>query len=116
MPPTFDQAQLMDRIDGDVEFLEECIEIFDEDSTPLLEQIRAAVAARDAEVLVTPAHTLKGMLSNFCAAPAEGAARDLEMRGRENCLQDCDAAVTTLDGELKRLRADLQSFLESLQS
>jgi len=106
----------MDRIDGDVEFLEECIEIFDEDSTPLLEQIRAAVAARDAEALVTPAHTLKGMLSNFCAAPAEGAARDLEMRGRENRLQECDAAVTTLDGELKRLRVDLQSFLESLQS
>ena len=116
MPQTFNQAELMDRIDGDVEFLEECIEIFDEDSAPLLEQIRAAVTVQDAEALVTPAHTLKGMLSNFCAPAAEDAARDLEMRGRENKLQGCDAIVTTLDDELKRLRTELQSFLESLQS
>jgi len=116
MPPTFNQAELMDRIDGDVEFLEECIEIFDEDAAPLLAKIREAVAARDAEALVTPAHTLKGMLSNFCAAAAEGAARDLEMRGRENELQDCDAAVTALDDELKRLRTELQTFLEAQQS
>jgi len=116
MPPTFNQAELMDRIDGDVEFLEECIEIFDADSAPLLAKIREAVAARDAEALVTPAHTLKGMLSNFCAAAAEGAARDLEMRGRENELQDCDAAVTALDDELKRLRTELQTFLEAQQS
>ena len=116
MTPTFNPAELLDRIDGDVEFLEECIEIFDEDSAPLLEQIRAAVRSQDAEALVTPAHTLKGMLSNFCAPAAEGAARDLEMCGRENRLQECDAIVTTLDDELKRLRVDLQSFLESLQS
>jgi len=116
MPPTFNPAELMDRIDGDVEFLEECIEIFDEDSAPLLAKIREAVAASDAEALVPPAHTLKGMLSNFCAAAAEGAAKDLEMRGRDNQLQDCDAAVTTLDDELKRLRAELQTFLEAQQS
>jgi len=116
MPPTFNPAELMDRIDGDVEFLEECIEIFDEDSAPLLAKIREAVAALDAEALVTPAHTLKGMLSNFCAVAAEGAARDLEMRGRENRLQDSDAAVTTLDDELKRLRTELQTFLEAQQS
>ena len=116
MPLTFDQAQLMERIDGDVEFLGECIEIFDEDATPLFENIREAVAARDAAALVSQAHTLKGMLSNFCAAAAERAAKDLEMRGRENRLQDCDAAVTTLDDELRRLRADLQTFLEAQQS
>ncbi|MHC4409288.1 MAG: Hpt domain-containing protein [Planctomycetota bacterium] len=116
MSPTFNQAELMDRIDGDVEFLGECIEIFDEDSTPLLEQIRGAVATQDAEALVTPAHTLKGMLSNFCAPAAEGAARDLEMRGREDTLRECDAIVAALDDELKRLRVELQSFMESLRS
>ena len=116
MPQTFNQAELMDRIDGDVEFLEECIEIFDEDSAPLLAKIREAVAALDAEALVTPAHTLKGMLSNFCAPAAAGAARDLEKHGRENRLQECEAIVTTLGDELKQLRIDLQSFLESLQS
>ena len=72
--------------------------------------------AQNAEALATSAHTLKGMLSNFCAPSAEGAARDLEMRGRENRLEDCDAAVTTLADELKRLRTELQAFLEAQQS
>jgi HPt (histidine-containing phosphotransfer) domain-containing protein len=116
VPPAFDQDELMERIDGDVEFLEESIEIFDEDATPLLEKIREAGGARDAAALVTPSHTLKGMLSNFCALAAEQAARDLEMRGRDNRLGDCDALVATLDDEMKKLRAELQSFLEAQQA
>ena len=97
MTAAFDHDELMDRIDGDVEFLEESIEMLDEDVGPLLEKIRSAVVARDAGALVAPAHTLKGMLSNFCAAPAEHAARDLEKRGRENQLADIDGLVQTVE-------------------
>ena len=113
MTPTFNPAELMDRIDGDVEFLEECIEIFDEDSAPLLAKIREAVAAQDAEALVPPAHTLKGMLSNFCAAPAETAAREIESRGRAGELGDIDAAVDLLQRESEQLRTALQTFLQA---
>lgn len=113
MPQAFDHNELMDRLDGDLEFLEESIEIFDEDAAPLLDQIREAVTARDAAALVTPAHTLKGMLSNFCAPPAEHAARDLEMRGRENQLADAEVLVQTVVTETSRLRTELQAFLEA---
>ena len=115
MSKAFDHEELMDRLDGDYEFLEESIEIFDEDAEPLLDQIREAVAARDAAALVTPAHTLKGMVSNFCAATAEHAARDLEMRGRENRFDDVDGLVQTVVEETSRLRTDLQAFLEEQQ-
>jgi len=98
MSEPFDHDELMGRIDGDVEFLEESIEIFDEDSAPLLVQIRGAVAAGDTAAFVTPAYALKGMLSNFCAAAAEDAARDLESRGRENRLDGAEAAVITFGG------------------
>ena len=113
MAQPFDHDELMDRIDGDVDFLEESIEIFDEDSTPLLEAIRRAVVAADAASLVTPAHTLKGMLSNFCAAAAEDVARDLEVRGRENQLDGAETALNTLEREATRLRLSLQAFLET---
>ena len=45
MPDAFDEVALMDRVDGDVEFLEETIAMLDEDSPALLEQIRTAAAS-----------------------------------------------------------------------
>jgi HPt (histidine-containing phosphotransfer) domain-containing protein len=116
MTSAFDHDELMDRIDGDFEFLEESIEMLEEDAGPLLDQVRAAAAARNASELVSPAHTLKGMLSNFCAGAAEDTARDLEMRGRENRLEDVDAVVDGLDREVTRLRAELRSFLVENQA
>ena len=57
-----------------MEFLEETIEMLDEDAPELLSKIHEAAAAGNAEAIVSPAHTLKGMLSNFCADKAEQAA------------------------------------------
>jgi HPt (histidine-containing phosphotransfer) domain-containing protein len=116
MSQAFDQDELMERIDGDVEFLEESLEIYDEDAAPLLAQVREAVAARDAGALTTAAHTLKSMVSNFAATAAAEAARTLEMRGREGRLDDVDALMQTLDDETGRLRAELQAFLEAKQA
>jgi HPt (histidine-containing phosphotransfer) domain-containing protein len=114
--PSFDHDELMERIDDDLEFLEESIEIFDEDAGSLLDQIREAAASRDAEALVIPAHTFKGLVSNFCADAAHTAARELEARGRENRLDDVDALVGTLNAETTRLRSELQAFLEAKRS
>jgi HPt (histidine-containing phosphotransfer) domain-containing protein len=111
MTAAFDQEELMDRLDGDIEFLEESIEMLDEDLPPLLEQIQAAIAALDANSLMTSAHTLKGMLSNFCADVAERAAYDIEMCGRENRMDNVDTLAKTLSVETERLKADLRAFL-----
>ena len=111
MPPAFDHDELMERIDGDLEFLVETIEMLEEDADPLLDQIRKAATARDASSLVMPAHTLKGMLSNFCAEAAERAAYELEMLGREDRLDDVDALADSLDQETTRLRAELHTFV-----
>ena len=111
MPDAFDETALMDRVDDDVEFLEETITMLDQDGPALLEQIQAAAKARDAAALVKPAHALKGMLANFCAEPAEVAARELEMMGREERLADVDAAVVRAEDETARLTEALHQFL-----
>jgi len=105
----------MERVDGDLEFLEETVEMLDEDCPDLLRQIQEAAARVDAEGLVGPAHTLKGMLANFCATAAETAARDVEMMGRENRMVDVEAAVTALENETRGLRDALHEFLEAAQ-
>jgi HPt (histidine-containing phosphotransfer) domain-containing protein len=111
MSSAFDKDALMDRVEGDVEFLEETIAMLDGDSPALLEQIRIAAAARDAENLVKAAHALKGMLANFCAEPAETAARELEKMGREERLGDVETASDQLQRETRRLQEALHEFL-----
>ncbi len=59
---------------------------------------------------------LKGMLSNFCAGPAEAAAAEIEMKARENQIADVDSGVQVLARETERLRSALRSFLEAHQS
>ena len=113
MSQPFDEHALMDRIDGDTEFLEETIAMLDEDSPALLEDIRTAVASRDAEKLARAAHALKGMLANFCAEPAETAAREVETMGREGQLADVESAAARAGQETERLRDALREFLRT---
>lgn len=113
MSEVFDEQALMDRVDGDLEFLEETISMLDEDSPDLLCQIQEAAAQVDADAVVGPAHTLKGMLANFCASSAETAAREVEMMGREHRMINIESAVTTLQRETERLRDALNRFLEA---
>lgn len=116
MSELFDEHALMDRVDGDLEFLDETIAMLDEDAPPLLDQVRMAAQARDAEALVGPAHALKSMLGNFCAGPAEEAARKVEVMGREKQLAEVDAAVQALQREAEQLKDALKAFLQTRKS
>ncbi len=113
MDSPFDEQGLLDRVDGDVEFLQETIDMLEEDVPPLLEQLGQATASRNAEDLVTSAHAIKDMLANFCAEPAETAARTVETLSRTNQLAEIEAAVDALRRETDRLREALQAFLRT---
>jgi HPt (histidine-containing phosphotransfer) domain-containing protein len=113
MSDAFDEDALVDRVDGDLEFLQETNAMLDEDSPALLEEIHAAIRSRDAAALVKPAHALKGMLANFCAEPAEAAARELEIMGREERLAKVAAAADRVQRETEQLRAALHQFLKA---
>ena len=113
MPDAFDEDALMDRVDGDVEFLEETMAMLEEDSPALLGEIRAAVNAGDAAALAKSAHALKGMLANFCAEPAQAAAAELETMGRQEQLADVNAAVARVEEETARLTDALHRFLRT---
>ena len=69
--------------------LEEIIGLFLEDSPKLMDSIRQALAAGDADAAYRGAHTLKGSAGNFDAHVAVALAQRLEARAREG---DIDAA------------------------
>ncbi|MHC5114056.1 MAG: Hpt domain-containing protein [Planctomycetota bacterium] len=113
MSDVFNETELMDRVDGDLEFLAETIAMLDEDSPALLEQLHVAAEGGDAAALGATAHALKGMLANFCAPAAEAAALELERMGREQRLDDVGAAVVRARAETERVRAALNEFLRT---
>jgi HPt (histidine-containing phosphotransfer) domain-containing protein len=116
MSDVFDEKGLLERVDDDLEFLEETVAMLDEDSPELLQQIKSAVGDGDAAALVKPAHALKGMLANFCAAPAETAARELETLARQENMADAPTVAERVQHETERLQSALHAFLESRQS
>ena len=116
MSDPFNKNDLIESIDDDVEFLEETIDMLDEDSVGLMDAIKSAAEAGAAEALVKPAHSLKGMVGNFCAGPAHEAARVVEFMGRENNLAEVGPAVATLVQTVDELKTALHAFLEDLKS
>ena len=63
MANSFNEAELLDRVDNDIAFLAETVDMLTADGPPLLEQVRTAVNAGDAAAVARHAHALKGMVS-----------------------------------------------------
>jgi HPt (histidine-containing phosphotransfer) domain-containing protein len=111
MSDVLDRDALIESIDGDMEFLAETVEIFDEDGPELISRMREATAAGDCAGLATAAHTYKGMVGNFCAAKAQQAALTLEMMGKNADLSDAAEAVAALEVQADLLRTALAELL-----
>jgi HPt (histidine-containing phosphotransfer) domain-containing protein len=104
----------MERVDGDVEFLQELAGIFAEDAPKLLNEIRTAISAGDTRSLERAAHTLKGSVANFGAEPAREAAFLLEMLGRSGDLAPAPEACSVLEREISRFTEALTALAQQL--
>ncbi len=103
---------MLERIDEDMEFLAETVEMFNEDGPQLLSEIRDAVARQDGTALATSAHTFKGMAASFSAIAAVDAARALEMMGTNSDFTGAREALSRLENEADRLKSDLTELLK----
>ena len=111
MPRAFDGAELLDRVDNDWEFLGDTVQMLAADGPALLEEIRRAADAGDAPAVGKAAHTLKGMISNFCAPQAQAGALAVEQMGKSGDLSFLPAALQSLETQVRSLVADLTDFL-----
>ena len=111
MPWAFDDKALLERVDNDWDFLAETVEMLQTDGRALMEKTRAAVDAADAAALALAAHTLKGMISNFCSRTAQASALELAKIGKSGDLAAAPASVSTLQAQLDALIASLNEFL-----
>ena len=93
MSDLVDRDALLDRVDGDLEYLEETVDLLESDGRSLVEQLRAASAASDQDGMARKAHTLKGMVSNFCADSVQRVAEEIEHAARRGELDGIPAKV-----------------------
>jgi len=107
----FDEKELLDRVDHDVEFLTDTVRMLETDGRALLDEISLAAATGDAPTLARSAHALKGMISNFCSPDTQAAALAVEALGRAADLAPLPVAIEALQARLGALIADLNDFL-----
>jgi len=106
-----DQEALLDRVDGDLEFLEETVELLELDGRSLVDQMKAASTAGDQEDLVRNAHMLKGMVSNFCAETVQQAAEQIEHAARRGELDGIPPKLESLSELFESLCRETRAML-----
>ncbi len=107
----FDREDLLDRLEGDAQLLQEISSLFLANSSSQLEDIRAALEEGDLPRLVQTTHAFKGTVSNFAAPRAYAAAKRLEAVARGSNLAQGADAFHALKQEVVRLRAVLEPIV-----
>jgi HPt (histidine-containing phosphotransfer) domain-containing protein len=110
---TFDQTELLERVDHDKAFLAETVEMLAGDGRGLMNDIRRAIDTGDAGAVGRAAHALKGMISNFCAPAAQEAALAVERGGKSGDLGAAPEAARELSERLEALITELEQFIRS---
>jgi len=79
---SFDQGELLARMENDCELLHHLLTIFKEEFPRYLQALRVAVDSGDGKLVAVAAHALKGMLLNLAAGQAVASVGRLEQMGR----------------------------------
>ena len=77
--------------------------------------MREAIGNRERDVLLRGAHTLKGLLGNFNAAPAQALARKLELLATQGEFEQAAPCLAELSVSLGLLDQALESFAQMPQ-
>jgi two-component system sensor histidine kinase/response regulator len=109
-PRLVELNDVLARVGGNVEVLEELVGVFRHDSSTLLKETADALNQKDSATLHRNAHTLKGMISFFGASAAAQLALKLEELGKDADFTGSQETFSALGGEIERLQAELDSI------
>ena len=107
-----DEAELMERLGGDLEFLPELMSIFRNDYPKQLSAARRAVEENNADGVKRAGHTLKGALANLAATGPCRTAETIEQIGESEDLSLAEPALARLEEELTHVLASLEALCQ----
>ena len=108
---TLDEAELWERVGHDPVLLREMLDLFRQNSSLWLQEIRSAIVAGEGGELAAAAHGLKGSLSNFAANGACKQAQQLEELGLKNRCDEGAAICALLEREIADLEAHIATLI-----
>ncbi len=112
-PPTpmpINEAEILERVQGDRKLLAEIIELFDASSEMSLQEIGLAVQQQDANALARAAHTLKGSIGNFGQGQAFGMTLEIEAAARRGDIASVISSLPSLRAAIQELKAALRPY------
>ena len=95
---------------GDLEFEQEVLQMFVEDTEENLEAARQALGKRDCEALGHHAHQIKGSSANVGATSITAIATRLETQSRQNSLANAPELIDTLADLLVQVRVFMRNW------
>ncbi|MBW2409889.1 MAG: Hpt domain-containing protein, partial [Deltaproteobacteria bacterium] len=95
----------------DWSLFKELVDIFTSDTPRMLESLRQAADAGDAETLSRTAHSLKGMLRNFKAESAADTALELEKLGKANEMKNVKPLIEELEAQIAGVDRSLKDLV-----
>jgi HPt (histidine-containing phosphotransfer) domain-containing protein len=107
----FTKDQVLETFINDDELFSESVNLFLENVQTRLATLKQAVTARNVDVIMAEAHTIKGMMGYFTAGPPYEAAKKLEFMGREKNVDGVDEALADLVDNLDKLRVVMEGWL-----
>lgn len=110
--PVLDVRGALARLDDDEELLVDLMGFFLEDSSRLLAQLQADVAATNAKEIRMTAHALKGLVAGCGGTRAAAAAKRLEHAAEAGNLRDIPALAEALKAEIEAVQGEARGYLK----
>jgi HPt (histidine-containing phosphotransfer) domain-containing protein len=108
-----DRRLALDHMGGDEELFADVVRLFLEDCPGRLAAIRSAVESRNAELIRSEAHGLKGAAANLSATALFVATSTLERLGAESRLDAAQAAWRVVSAAATEVLDQLRAFEQS---
>ena len=110
--PDLDRA--LEMVSGDTALLGELLQLFAEQASVLVKEMRQSLSEQDGPRLEKAAHTLKGSLGSLGADHAAGASQALETMGRTGQLSDAEELLRDLEGQIESLEVSLSRTADGI--
>ena len=103
---TFDELKQM----SGAEFINELIDTFLEDSPKLIEEMESALKTNNVDSFRRAAHSLKSNAATFGASELFALAKELEILGKENKLNETGDRLRALEEAYESVRKELSEL------
>ena len=102
--PPIDYPSVLERIEGDLSFLEELLNLYFEDFSEKYGQLQKAIEQKNYDLIRELGHSLRGSSANLSLTFLQETSAHMEKAGKERNVETAKKALALLEQEFERLK------------